>query len=66
MECPFKRNVEKRYEYEWGKMQDIRHIEKEIITITFGECTINCAYFDFATESCRFKGNYPNIGVNNI
>ena len=66
MECPFKRNTVKKYEYDWGRMQDIRHIKKETIITTFGECTTACAFFDFSTEGCKFKGNYPNIGVNNI
>ena len=61
MECPFKRNVEKRYEYEWNRNQNERKIEKEIITVTFGECSLECAFYDFYHEGCKFKGNYPNI-----
>lgn len=64
MECPFKRNTIKEIEYDFSRMVEDRKPTKETIITTFGECTSTCAFFDYSTEGCKFKCNYPNIGGN--
>ena len=54
MVCPFKQNVKKEIMYKpWGE----KIVDKEITTVTFGECEgCDCPFFNLVYDRCTFKG----------